>query len=772
MVIHTGGNKRKGTRADLVTGDRGHSVTQFNSKDVPQFARNFSVYVLPPDVVCLYSEDRKFFLHGELYCALATAIGAGKSVGEIVRVLGKKFPPDKIHEALKRLLDRRYVGPKRRSSAGDAPAAYWASLGMPPGIAEQNLRKCRVRIQSIDVKGGKELGAALSRLGVRLVKGSADLTVTLVNDYLEAQLAELNRQHLADRTSWVLVQPSGIFPLVGPVFSPGKGACWACLADRMTRNREVKGLLDRRQARRIAVSPLVRQPFGQSAIQLAAVEIARAIATDFRTELRDHIVSLDLSGSTIVKHFVAARPQCPACGNKKLRDPRRAPVPIELDAGGKLVMTSGGYRSISSRATVARFRKHVSPLTGVVSRLERIEADLPLNTNYLAKHNFSGLPETVEELKSGLYGGSFGKGSTAEQGEASALMEAMERYSGIFQGDEIRVTRRFTDFPAGDAILPNDVLLFSDAQYREHNTPPSDSDHMPTPAPFDPSAKIEWSPVWSLRDQRFKYLPTSLLYFFHKGNSAAGHIHADSNGCAAGNTREEAIVQGFLELVERDSYAIWWYNRVQRPEVDLSVFDDSYVRDLQIQLAETGRRLWVLDITNDLGIPTYVALSQSVENGQDFIEFGSGSHFDPRIAMLRSLTELNQFLSIGLMGLRSTETMGDDGSGLLRLVEHPYLTPNGDPPVRPDLDSKFGRLDKREQVMTCMNLVKQLGLDFLVLDQTRPDIEVPVVRVIVPGLRHFYRRFAPGRLYDIPVKLGWLDRPVPEGDLNPIHPKT
>jgi oxazoline/thiazoline synthase len=763
-----------GARAERATGAGGAGPSLHKSKDVPRFAPNFSVYLLPPETVCLYSEDRKFFLHGELYCALALAIGEGKrSFREIVGALEQRFPSDKIEEALKRLIDRRYVVTASRARApADATAAYWASLGLPPEAAAENLRKCRVRIQSIDVQGAKELGAALGALGVRVVKGAAELTVTLVNDYLEERLAELNREHLSDGTPWLLVQPSGVAPLVGPVLSPGNGACWACLADRMTRNREVKGLLDRRQARRIAVSPLVRQPFGQSAIQLAAVEIARAIATDFRTELRDHIVSLDLSGSTIVKHFVAARPQCPACGNKKLRDPRRAPVPIELDAGGKLVMTSGGYRSISSRATVARFRKHVSPLTGVVSRLERIEADLPLNTNYLAKHNFSGLPETVEELKSGLYGGSFGKGSTAEQGEASALMEAMERYSGIFQGDEIRVTRRFTDFPAGDAILPNDVLLFSDAQYREHNTPPSDSDHMPTPAPFDPSAKIEWSPVWSLRDQRFKYLPTSLLYFFHKGNSAAGHIHADSNGCAAGNTREEAIVQGFLELVERDSYAIWWYNRVQRPEVDLSVFDDSYVRDLQIQLAETGRRLWVLDITNDLGIPTYVALSQSVENGQDFIEFGSGSHFDPRIAMLRSLTELNQFLSIGLMGLRSTETMGDDGSGLLRLAEHPYLTPNSDPPVRPDLDSKFGRLDKREQVMTCMNLVKQLGLDFLVLDQTRPDIEVPVVRVIVPGLRHFYRRFAPGRLYDIPVKLGWLDRPVPESDLNPIHPKT
>ena len=132
---------------------------------------------------------------------------------------------------------------------------------------------------------------------------------------------------------------------------------------------------------------------------------------------------------------------------------------------------------------------------------------------------------------------------------------------------------------------------------------------MPTPAPFDRSAEIEWSPVWSLRDERFKYLPTSLLYFFYTGGSAASHIHADSNGCAAGNTLEEAIVQGFLELVERDSYAIWWYNRLQRPEVDLGQFDDSYVRDLQIQLAETGRRLWVLDITSDLGIPSFVAVS-------------------------------------------------------------------------------------------------------------------------------------------------------------------
>jgi bacteriocin biosynthesis cyclodehydratase domain-containing protein len=772
MVIHTAGNKRRTAPPESVTRDHATSITETNGKDIPQFAPNFSVYVLPPDVVCLYSEDRKFFLHGELYCALAAKIGkGGKSVRDIARELERDFPSDKIEEALKRLIDRRYIVPTSRTSAGVA-AAYWASLGLPPEIAEQNLHNCSVRIQSLDVEGAAELDAALRELGVHVVKRAGDLTVTLVGDYLDQRLAELNRQHLSDRTPWLLAQPSGIVPLVGPVLRPGEGACWTCLAERMKRNREVRALLHRTDARCVAVSPLARQPIGHGAVGLAAVEIAKAIATDFRTDLRNHVISLDLSGATIVKHYVGARPQCPECGHKKLRHPGRAPVPIEINAGGKLVMTSGGYRSVTPRATVARFRKHVSPLTGVVSRLERIEADLPMNTNYHAGHNFSGPARTVGELKAGLGGGSFGKGSTAEQGEASALMEAIERYSGIFQGDEIRVKKRFTDFASGDAIAPNDVLLYSEAQYQaqqqhQHGPNCEADDAHSTPPPFDPTAKLEWSPVWSLRDRRFKYLPTNMLYFFYGDG-----FHADSNGCAAGNTLEEAIVQGFLELAERDSYAIWWYNRVQRAAVDLGEVGDGYIRDLQSQFVDAGRRLWVLDVTSDLGIPTFVAITHWMQDGKENIEFGSGAHFDQRIALLRTLTELNQFLAIGLMGGGRGDKSSLDGTTPLRLEEHPFLTPRAAPLLKPDAASKFGGMSAGEQAEACVRLMKQAGHDFLVLDQTRPDIEVPVVRVIVPGLRHFYRRFAPGRLYDIPIKLGLRDRPLLENELNPIFPHT
>src|SRR6266436_1069253 len=207
-------SRRPGARADNMTGDRETGFTRHAGKEVAQFAPNFTVYVLPPDVVCLYSEDRKFFLHGELYCALASALGkGGKSLPELVRELGQNFPSGKIEEALKRLIERRYIVPASRSSAG-AVAGYWASLGLPPGIAEQNLQNCRVRIESIDVQGAVELGTALSELGVRVVKRSPDLTVTLVNDYLERRLAELNRQRVSEACRATNVIRHGLCPIL------------------------------------------------------------------------------------------------------------------------------------------------------------------------------------------------------------------------------------------------------------------------------------------------------------------------------------------------------------------------------------------------------------------------------------------------------------------------------------------------------------------------------------------------------------------------------
>ena len=194
---------------------------------------------------------------------------------------------------------------------------------------------------------------------------------------------------------------------------------------------------------------------------------------------------------------------------------------------------------------------------------------------------------------------------------------------------------------------------------------------------------------------------------------------------------------------------------------------------LRTQFAAMGRRLWVLDVTSDIGIPVVVAVLHWKEDGQERVEFAAGADFDLRVATLRAVTGLNQILAVDRMTCpAAASAAADKGDALpVPLRKHAYLMPRGKATTRRAETFKFAGLDRRDQIHGCVKLAKRLGLDVLVLDQTRPDVGVPVVRVIVPGLRHFHRRFAPGRLYDVPVKLGFRKRALREADLNPLDPR-
>jgi ribosomal protein S12 methylthiotransferase accessory factor len=102
------------------------------------------------------------------------------------------------------------------------------------------------------------------------------------------------------------------------------------------------------------------------------------------------------------------------------------------------------------------------------------------------------------------------------------------------------------------------------------------------------------------------------------------------------------------------------------------------------------------------------------------------------------------------------------------VVNQPYLLPADGRPQTASSYSLAWADDVTEDVLSCQKLVERAGMEMLVLDQTRAEIGLPVAKVIVPGLRHFWARFAPGRLYDVPVRLGWLGGPLAEEELNPI----
>jgi ribosomal protein S12 methylthiotransferase accessory factor len=143
---------------------------------------------------------------------------------------------------------------------------------------------------------------------------------------------------------------------------------------------------------------------------------------------------------------------------------------------------------------------------------------------------------------------------------------------------------------------------------------------------------------------------------------------------------------------------------------------------------------------------------------------------------LRAVTELNQMLSAlpeepARNGTPDNVTDPETLQWLrtATVANQPYLRPDLAAPPRGR--SCYGQSwsdDVTEDVRACQALVERHGMEMLVLDQTRPEIGLPVAKVIVPGLRHFWARFAPGRLYDVPVRLGWLPRALAEEELNPI----
>jgi ribosomal protein S12 methylthiotransferase accessory factor len=273
------------------------------------------------------------------------------------------------------------------------------------------------------------------------------------------------------------------------------------------------------------------------------------------------------------------------------------------------------------------------------------------------------------------------------------------------------------------------------------------------PGPFDEQTVIDWTPVWSLTGKRHRLLPTALLYFNMPHSHAGGRLRADSNGNAAGGSLEDAVLQGMLELVERDAVALWWYNRARMPGVDLDAFADPWIGELRAVHATLGRDVWVLNLTSDLRIPAMVALSRRTGDPREQIMLGFGAHVDPRIALRRALCELNQMMPAVLSEGPDDEIDRHDSDIATWWREatvhnQPYLLP--DPARQPSRPTDFiyrRQPDVTTDVRAIQYHLEAIGLEVLVLDQTRLDIDLPVVKVIVPGLRHFWARYGPGRLY-------------------------
>lgn len=313
-----------------------------------------------------------------------------------------------------------------------------------------------------------------------------------------------------------------------------------------------------------------------------------------------------------------------------------------------------------------------------------------------------------------------GKGTTAELAQASAVMESIE----TFHAERVR---------------PPDLVASYRAARRRH-------------ALLDPSSLppgVRWQAYHHARDIawiRGTDLASgeSLLIPHMRVNLNWSHAHPDvglffvtSTGLASGNQRTEALCHAIFEVIERDCE--WRWDRMSPPAQRRRVLDDGSVdspmlRQLldQFARADVSVRMW--DMTSTVGIPAFgCSISETGPLGRSGPYSGYGCHLSPEIALSRALTEAAQSRLTFIAGSR------DD---LYPSCYEPRTPTTASRPTgaqtrsfrdcpEPPLGATF-----EDDLQTTLRLLDAAGLRRVIaVDLTRPEFGIPVVMVVIPGMR-------------------------------------
>ena len=314
-----------------------------------------------------------------------------------------------------------------------------------------------------------------------------------------------------------------------------------------------------------------------------------------------------------------------------------------------------------------------------------------------------------------------GKGATREQAEASAVMEAIERYSAEQRDTDDIVVGRYED--AKEAMLtvdPADLIL-------------------PLPVlDFYKTQDIAWTRGFEMFRGEHILVPACAVYYPYFPNGDYQLFKWHTNGIAAGNTMEEAILHALFEDIERDAWSIAEYN--ERSNGDILIRDkDSVPAQLIEKFEAQGIKIHLKDLTSDIGVPTIgAAADDTVSKDPELLTIGVGTHLNPQIAAIRAITEVAQSRTTHKHGMKINAQLQKASRELgyekIKALNHMWY---GESPKKiyledmPDLATPYV-LDDIEVVL---GKLMECGFQHVIaVDLTRPELGVPAVRMIVPGL--------------------------------------
>jgi ribosomal protein S12 methylthiotransferase accessory factor len=364
-------------------------------------------------------------------------------------------------------------------------------------------------------------------------------------------------------------------------------------------------------------------------------------------------------------------------------------------------------RAVPLDETLARIEPKV-PAAGItrvadITNLDRI--GIPV---------FSCIRPTAESGAITVYNG---KGATVEESRISAIMEGIERYSSELHDRQTHFAPYQEMFAHGRVLDPRDLILPRDA---------------------DLDRAIAWVEGYDITNDEEVLVPAQAV--FHPLPPHTGQLFRTStNGLASGNTLEEAVFHALSEVIERDAWSLVEASR--NTGASVVNIDDPTCLAMQKKFSDAQVDVLVRDITSDIGIPTMAAIADDVLlRDPMLLTIGIGTHTSARIAVMRALTEVAQSRLTQIHGAREDTVLAElrkkMGYDRAKRINEYWFRNNG------TLDySKIASCDSDDfltDIRFMVEALKNKGLDrVIVVDLTREEIGIPVVRVIVPGLEIF-----------------------------------
>ena len=322
-----------------------------------------------------------------------------------------------------------------------------------------------------------------------------------------------------------------------------------------------------------------------------------------------------------------------------------------------------------------------------------------------------------------------GKGSTEQRARISAIMESFERCLAERPGVNANIE--------GGISAPALVESYATAI---ENCSVLDPKALLLAQPFNPSSLMEWVGAYDLMSGEETFISANAVYHPYDAPGQCQKLFlSNTNGLASGNVLEEAILHGLLEVIERDAISTAQFSRDLGKEIVLTE-EDGYLYELAQKFKDAGVELKVWLVPTDTGIPTVIAATDDAKlKDPALLVMGAGSHLKPEIAVARAITEAAQSRVVQIQGAREDT----DREGFIRSVGYDRMKrlnwfwfEEGEKISLSEVQD-LSRKSPAESIDVILEKLKGLAEKVLVVDLSREEIAVPVVRVIIPGFELF-----------------------------------